>query len=89
MIFFFCLFNKIYLLFYSLELPLPGSPNETHNIFYGEIQIFQNAYMLIYHQMPSLSVSLDQMHKIRKIVFYLVIYVFIEKEKLFGIKYIF
>ena len=44
-------------------------------------------YMLIYHQMPPLSVSLDQIQKIRKIVFYLVFYVFIEKEKLFGIKY--
>ena len=35
-----------------------------------------------------LFVSLDRMQNIRKIVFYLVIYVFIEKEKLFGIKYI-
>ena len=44
-------------------------------------------YTLIYHQMPPLSVSLDQIQKIRKIVFYLVFYVFIEKEKLFCIKY--
>ena len=44
-------------------------------------------YTLIHHQMPPLFVSFDQIQKIRKIVFYLVIYVFIEKEKLFGIKY--
>ena len=55
-------------------------------IYYGEIQIYL-CYTLIYHQMPSLFVSLDQIQKVRKIVFYLVIYVFIEKEKLFGIKY--
>ena len=76
--------------FYSLKLPFPGSSNETHNIIYGEIQIFIYAYMLIYHRMPPLFVSLDQIQKIRKIVvFYFVIYVFIEKEKLYGIKYTF
>ena len=52
--------------FYSLELPLPGSSNETHNIFYEKnTEIY--AYMLIYHQMHPLSVSLDQIQKIRKI----------------------
>ena len=44
-------------------------------------------YTLIYHQMPPLFVYLAQIQKIRKIVFYLVFYVFIEKEKLFSINY--
>ena len=48
------------------------------------------AYMLIYHQMPPLSVSLDQIQKIRKIDSILFSYLYIiEKEKLFGIKYTF
>ena len=37
-------------------------------------------YTLINHQMPPLFVSLDQIQKIRKIVFYLVIYVFEKRE---------
>ena len=45
----------------------------THNMFYGEIQIFY-VYILIYHQMPSLSVSLDQIQKISKIDSILFIY---------------
>ena len=58
----------------------------THNMFYGEIQIFY-ANMLINHQMPSLSVSLDQIQKISKIdSIYLFIYLFIKKEKLYNIK---
>ena len=37
-----------------------------HNMFNGEIQILM-LFMLIYHQMPSLSASLDQIQKIGKI----------------------
>ena len=48
----------------------------THNMFYGEIQIFY-ANMPIYHQMPSLSVSLDQIQKISKIDSILFTYLFI------------
>ena len=52
--------------FYSLELPLPGGSNENpqHNLW-RNTDIY--AYMLIYHQLPPLSVSLDQIQKIRKI----------------------
>ena len=50
----------------------------THNMFYGEIQIL-SANVLIYHHMPSLSASLDQIQKIRKIEYfiYLLIHLFI------------
>ena len=42
-------------------------------------------YTQIYHQMPPLFVFFfDQIQEIRKIEFYLVIYVFIEKEKLLA-----
>ena len=51
-----------------------------HNMFYGEIQLLIYV-MLIYHQMPSLSASLDQIQKIGKIysvfLIYLYIYLFI------------
>ena len=44
----------------------------THNMFYGEIQILMLFFfflffffcLLIYHQMPSLSASLDQIQKL-------------------------
>ena len=45
--------------------------------------------MLIDNQIPSLSASLDQVQKIINIDSILFIYLFIEKEKLFGIKYTF
>ena len=48
---------------------------QKHNMFYGEIQT--HAFMLIYHQMLSLSASLDQIQKIGKIGSILFIYLFI------------
>ena len=53
---------------------------------------YRYAYMLIYHQRPSLSASLDRIQKISEIdsiylLIYLFIYLFIEKEKIFGINY--
>ena len=49
---------------------------------------YRYAYMLIYHQRPSLSASLDRIQKISEIdSIYLFIYLFIEKEKIFGINY--
>ena len=43
-------------------------------------------YMLIYHQMPSLSASLDQIQKVTKVES---IYLFTEKEKLYDLNYTF
>ena len=48
----------------------------TNNMFCGEIQILMAyACKLIYHQMPSLSASLDQIQKLSKRD---IIYLFIE-----------
>ena len=47
-------------------MPLLGSSNEyPQNVLWRNTDIY--AYMLIYHQMPSLSVSLNQIQKISKI----------------------
>ena len=57
-----------------------------HNVLWRNTDTY--AYMLIYHQRPSLSASLDRIQKISKIdSIYLFIYLFIEKEKIFGINY--
>ena len=61
---------------YSLELPLPGSSNEyPQHVLWRNTDIYAN--MPIYHQMPSLSVSLDQIQKISKIDSILFTYLFI------------
>ena len=53
-----------------------------HDKFYGEIQIY--AYMLIYHQRPSLSASLDRIQKIGEIEsIYLFIYL-LKKRRFFA-----
>ena len=65
---------------YLLESPRQGNSNE-----YPQHILLRytdtNAYMLIYHQMPSLSASLDQIQKISEMdsisFIYLFIYLFI------------
>ena len=68
---------------YSLELPLQGSSNEyPQHVLWRNTDIY--AYTLIYHQMPSLSVSLNQKQKISKIdsILFICLFIYLKREAL-------